>query len=328
MARRNNRRTTLGLGNLVDVLTQGRDARARADEPVRLCVLVDLDAPRELALAVRDALVPRTATASVDVWPLGVRLDALGQAPDAALIIPGSGARDCGQAMRELAGRGVAVGVVVASALDAPEVALDESSAPLVGVVAASDASAVLRKLASWLVRALGEKDVALAAAFPFLRQEVVDGLALRCAVENAALGAVSLVPGSDFPLMTTNQAKLAVQMASCYGAALTPRRAAELAGVVGAGLGYRAVARGVAGLLPGVGSVLKAGIAFGGTMATARGVRASLEGLSPLDGLGRPVASAAPERAKPAAAPTRLPAAEEPPIEYLEIDPDGKARP
>ena len=157
----------------------------------------------------------------------------------------------------------------------------------------------------------------------------MVDALALRCALENAALGAVSLIPGSDFPLMTTNQAKLAVQMSSCYGAPLSPRRAAELVGVVGAGMAYRSCARSVAGLLPGIGNLLKAGIAFGGTMATARGVRASLEGWSPADALGQgrpaPAVSFSPATAGP------LPAAAGPsgdePIEYLEIDPDGKAR-
>lgn len=329
MATKKNRRSALGLGNLLEVLSQGRDSRADADEPLRFCVLVDLDAPRYLALAVRDALVPKTPTATVDVWPLGVQLDAIDEAPDAAVVIPGASATDCAEAVRHMAGLAVPSCLVVPSALDAPDLGPDAQAGDLVGVVAASDAAALPQKLASWLVRAVGEKYVALAAAFPFCRQAVVDGLALRCALENAALGAVSLVPGSDFPLMTTNQAKLAVQMSSCYGASLSPRRAAELAGVVGAGAMYRSCARSVAGLLPGIGNLLKAGIAFGGTMATARGVRASLEGWSPADALGQgrpaPAVSFSPAAAGP------LPAAAGPsgdePIEYLEIDPDGKAR-
>lgn len=332
MASKKNRHSTLGLGNLLDVLSQGRDSRADADEPLRICVLVDLDSPRYLALAVRDALVPKTPTATVDVWPLGVRLDAVGELPDACLVVLGRATADCAEAVRRMAESGVPACMVVPSALDAPEVALGPDAAALVGVVAASEARALPQKLASWLVRSLGEKDVALAAAFPFCRQQVVDGLALRCALENAALGAVSLVPGSDFPLMTTNQAKLAVQMSSCYGAPMTPRRAAELAGVVGAGVAYRACARGAAGLLPGIGNLLKAGIAFGGTMATARGVRASLEGWSPADapGAARPLGDKpfSPEPAPAAPLPAAPAAPGEDPIEYLQIDPDGKARP
>lgn len=329
MATKKNRRSTLGLGNLLEVLSQGRDSRADADEPLKICVLVDLDAPRYLALAVRDALVPKTPTAAVDVWPLGVRLDAIDEPPDAAVVIPGASAADCAEAVRLMAGLVVPSCLVVPSALDAPDLGPDAQAGDLVGVVAASDAAALPQKLASWLVRAVGEKDVALAAAFPFCRQQVVDALALRCALENAALGAVSLIPGSDFPLMTTNQAKLAVQMSSCYGAPLSPRRAAELVGVVGAGMAYRSCARSVAGLLPGTGNLLKAGIAFGGTMATARGVRASLEGwsLSELLGAGG-VSEPAPFSAGPMAPlPTPSEAAGEQPVQYLQIEPDGKAR-
>lgn len=332
MAPKKNRRSTLGLGNLLDVLSQGRDSRADADEPLRICVLVGLDAPRYLALAVRDALVPKTPTATVDVWPLGVRLDAVGELPDACLVVFGRATGDVAAAVRHMAESGVPTCMVVPSALDAPEVDLGADAAALAGVVAASDASALPQKLASWLSRSLAQKDVALAAAFPFCRQEVVDGLALRCALENAALGAVSLIPGSDFPLMTTNQAKLAVQMSSCYGAPMTVRRAAELAGVVGAGACYRSLARGAAGLLPGVGSLLRAGIAFAGTMATARGVRASLEGWAPAAALGASGSSGekpfSPEVAPAAPLPAAPAAPEEAPIEYLEIDPDGKARP
>lgn len=329
MASKKNRRSTLGLGNLLEVLSQGRDSRADADEPLKICVLVDLDAPRYLALAVRDALVPKTPTAAVDVWPLGVRLDAIDEPPDAAVVIPGASAADCAEAVRHMAGLAVPSCLVVPSALDAPDLGPDAQAGDLVGVVAASDAAALPQKLASWLVRAVGEKDVALAAAFPFCRQQVVDALALRCALENAALGAVSLIPGSDFPLMTTNQAKLAVQMSSCYGAPLSLRRAAELVGVVGAGVAYRSCARSVAGLLPSIGNLLKAGIAFGGTMATARGVRASLEGwsLSELLGAGG-VAEPAPFSAGPVAPlPTPSEAAGEQAVQYLQIDPDGKAR-
>ena len=98
---------------------------------------------------------------------------------------------------------------------------------------------------------------------------------------------------------------------------------------MVGAGAMYRSFARSVAGLLPGIGNLLKAAIAFGGTMATARGVRASLEGwsLSELIGVGG-VAEPAPFSAGPVAPlPTPSEAAGEQAVQYLQIDPDGKAR-
>ena len=140
MANKKNRRSALGLGNLLEVLSQGRDSRADADESLRICVLVDLDAPRYLALAVRDALVPKTPTAAVDVWPLGVRLDAIDEVPDAAVVIPGASVTDCAEAARHMAGLGAPTCLVVPSAVDAPELGLGDAATSLVGVVAPANA--------------------------------------------------------------------------------------------------------------------------------------------------------------------------------------------
>ena len=84
-----------------------------------------------------------------------------------------------------------------------------------------------------------------------------------------------------------------------------------------------------MAGLLPGIGNLIKVGIAFGGTMATARGVRASLEGWSLSELLGKGgVAEPAPFSAGPVTPlPTPSEAAGEQPLQYLQIEPDGKAR-
>ena len=120
MANKKNRRSAFGLGNLLEVLSQGRDSRADADESLRICVFVDLDAPRYLVLAVRDALVPKTPTAAVDVWPLGVRLDAIDEVPDAAVVIPGASATGCAEAARHMAGLGAPTCLVVPSAVAAP----------------------------------------------------------------------------------------------------------------------------------------------------------------------------------------------------------------
>ena len=49
----------------------------------------------------------------------------------------------------------------------------------------------------------------------------------------------------------------------------------AELLGVVGAGFGYRTVARTVAGTVPGFGWALKAGMGYAGTHTTARVIHA-----------------------------------------------------
>lgn len=318
------RSSGIGLGNVLDLLSSAKDSRGAADEPVSVCVLVDVDAPRELALAVKALLVPERPTAEVGVWPLGVRLDALGGVPDAALVLCGPAPADVLDAARHFADIGVPVCMVAQSALDLPEAAVADGKAALIGGVAASDAAALSQKLSEWLVASVGDKGIALAAAFGFCRHATASALARRCALENAALGAVSLVPGSDFPLMTTNQAKLAVDMAACYGRELTPRRAAELAGVVGAGLAYRTLARSLVGLVPCLGAALKAGVGYAGTVATARALRLSFDqenqAASDETAAGHQTAAARPERV--ALAPSEVAR------DYLEFDSDGRMRP
>ncbi len=63
----------------------------------------------------------------------------------------------------------------------------------------------------------------------------------------SAAIGAVAFVPGSDMPLMTARQIRLALDITAAYNINVSVETIAELLGVVGAGFGYRTVARTVA---------------------------------------------------------------------------------
>lgn len=268
-------RRKFSVGRALEVLSSGRSSFKGRDESVLVHVHVDPECPRELALAAKGALLAERAGGRVEVFGLEAA-PASDAAPDAAVVV--SGGSDCDALVSSYARSGVPVGVLVEGALDAPRLSLPDQAAALVRVIAASDARTLADKLASWLVGAVG-KPLALAANFPFCRPAVVDLLVTRCAAENAVVGAVSLIPGSDLPIMTANQAKLALDMAAAYGRDVDLSRAVELAGVVGAGLAYRSVARALLGLVPGVGPLLRAGVGYGGTLATGTALRLRLEG-------------------------------------------------
>ena len=76
-------------------------------------------------------------------------------------------------------------------------------------------------------------------------------------------------------PLMTARQIRLALDITSAYNIDMSIETIAELLGVVGAGFGYRTVARTVAGAVPGFGWALKAGMGYAGTHTTARVIHA-----------------------------------------------------
>jgi len=123
------------------------------------------------------------------------------------------------------------------------------------------DAS-IVGRVAERVAARAGEAAWGLARGLPALRGGVSRGLVRRYALANAAVGAAAFVPGADLPALTLNQARLVLRLAAAHGVDPGGPPAVALAGVAAAGLGLRAVARGVAGVLPGLGWALEAGIA------------------------------------------------------------------
>jgi uncharacterized protein (DUF697 family) len=122
--------------------------------------------------------------------------------------------------------------------------------------------------IARALARALGENGTSLAARLPVLREAVCDELIASFAKKNAIVAAAVFVPGVDLPVLTLNQIRLVVRLALAYGEEIDNKRAIELLGVVGAGFGWRAVARELLDVVPVAGWAVKAAIAYTGTRA------------------------------------------------------------
>ncbi len=113
-----------------------------------------------------------------------------------------------------------------------------------------------------------GDKSYALAAKLPRLRKAVCEEIVRSFSKQNAILGAAIFIPGADLPALTLNQIRMVFRIAGAYGAEIDRERAVELLGVLGAGLGFRAVAREVVGVVPVLGWALKGAIAYAGTRA------------------------------------------------------------
>ena len=107
-----------------------------------------------------------------------------------------------------------------------------------------------------------------LAARLPALRPAVVESIVKGFSVQNGVLGVAIFIPGADFPVLTLNQIRMVLRIAAAYGEELDRQSALEVLSVVGAGLGFRAVSRQLAGVVPGLGWVVKGGIAYAGTRA------------------------------------------------------------
>ncbi len=114
----------------------------------------------------------------------------------------------------------------------------------------------------------LGEDGTALAARLPVLRRAVSEELIRSFSRKNAVISAAVFIPGVDMPVLTLNQIRLVLRIALAYGQDIDRQRSVEIAGVVGAGFGLRALARQLLDLIPVAGWVVKGGVAYTGTRA------------------------------------------------------------
>lgn len=142
----------------------------------------------------------------------------------------------------------------------------DDPDAPI--AIDAAAAAALDRRMGEWVVAACREKRLALALSFPFVRRPLSLEAVNATSIQNAGIGLVAFIPGADLPLMTLNQAKMLLQVAAAHGEPMSAARVKELAAIVAGGFACRSFAREVAGVVPGVGWAVKAGVGYAGTKA------------------------------------------------------------
>jgi uncharacterized protein (DUF697 family) len=124
------------------------------------------------------------------------------------------------------------------------------------------------------LARRLGGRATALAARLPVLRDAIVDELIRTTARRNASLAAAAWVPGVDMPALTLSQIRLVLRIALAYGKEVDSSRLPEVVGIVGAGFGFRAVARQLVGRVPIASWATRGVVAYAGTMSVGEAAR------------------------------------------------------
>ncbi len=246
-----------------DVAEGARASEARRRSCVRVAIELEEGAPYDLAYALRDALMPETASGLVHVGR--VRKGAvLRVSPDCdlAIVVAGTSGAAAGVA-RAFSRVGVPCAVVVETSVEAPELA----GTPGVALVSAASPEVLLPKLASWMADSC-RADVALAANFPLCRRAVAERCIRERSAQGAAVGLLPLSGGADMPVLAAGQTLMALDLAGAYGHGPSADRLADVAAVIFAGLASRAVARRVSRVLPGLGWLVRGAVAYGGTAA------------------------------------------------------------
>ena len=125
-----------------------------------------------------------------------------------------------------------------------------------------------VEEIAAAIAARLGEGGTALAARVPVLREPVCAELIERFSRQNGIIGIAVFLPGADFAVLTLNQIRLVLRLAGAHGLEVDQSRLPEVLATLGAGFGFRALARQVLGAVPVAGWVVKGGIAYAGTRA------------------------------------------------------------
>jgi len=181
------------------------------------------------------------------------------------------------EAVLKLADRNdIEVVCVLAGATSRP---LDVPYVPATSVVVIPPGKPVPVAQLGELVASLTEENAyGLAARLPVLREEVVKAIVRSFARQNGILGVAIFIPGADFPVLTLNQLRMTFRIAAAHGEEIDRERIPEILAVVGAGLGFRTIAREALGFLPGLGWAVKGGMAYAGTKALGKAATAYFE--------------------------------------------------
>ncbi|MCL2504376.1 MAG: hypothetical protein FWE94_07295 [Coriobacteriia bacterium] len=249
-----------------DLVATSMKYRAEREKPVRIAVLIDVEAPQDVIDAAKAAFRPQSGNARlhIEVVTPGdeIEVDA-----SADVVIGLAGPGDTLASSLRCARVRAIPSVVLAFGIERMPIA-ERLSQPILDIVAERDADALIASLGRWLVERVSSKRVALAVNFLFMRKAVAVDAVRSTAFQNAVIGGVAIIPGADMPIMTANQAKMVIQIAGAYGQSLGAERIKELATVVAGGFALRAVARQALVLVPGFGWAVKAAIGYSGTLA------------------------------------------------------------
>ena len=126
------------------------------------------------------------------------------------------------------------------------------------------------------VLRVLGDDAVAAGRRNPGLRPAVGQGLVRSASRQSGAIGALPL-PGVDMPALALIQVRLVAQLAALHDRPFGAERALEALAIVGAGFGWRALARSATGLVPVAGWAVRGTVAYGATRAVGEAALARL---------------------------------------------------
>lgn len=305
--------------DISEVLKIATDLKDVEQTPVSVAVLIDGGAPAKLASHVRSAFASEGANVRVTVAYLEDGAVEPRGGEDAAIIVAGKEAL-AGSEASLFRNAGIPAMIVADDAaqasLDAEQAGYPIPDGDVVSPVALDPRLPFLKKrnqereeespeldaatfkvlderMGKWIVEACAEKKLAFALAFPFIRRPLALDSVTATSLQNAAIGFVPFLPGADMPIMTLNQVKMALQIATAYGQPLQADRVKELVVVVASAFACRSVVRAFTKVIPVAGWLFSGLMGFGATEALGRALMEYFEAGGDVVGVAQVVQTA-----------------------------------
>lgn len=264
---------TRGLPGATDIVKHTRRLAKEQSMTVRVVGLVQ-DADDRLILGAR--LSSHTTAGEAVIRDLGPRSAEDVAEADLVVVlvrdVPTAGAS--GHVAEVLARRAHTVVVATLSEPASEDEVAARLDVPAHVVVLAGAADVMPLVAAEKAIRLVGDRKLALCAAFPVFREAGTREVITATAWQNAAVATILAVPGADMPVLTANQIKMVLRLAALYGESIGFERAKEILAVVGSGFVLRTVARELLGFIPALGWAIKGAVAYSGTVALGLAAR------------------------------------------------------
>lgn len=158
-------------------------------------------------------------------------------------------------------------------------------------------------RMGEWIIAACADKKLAFAYSFPFVRRPLALDAVNSTSLQNGAVGLVPFIPGADMPIMTLNQIKMVLQIATAYGQTLDADRIKEIVAIVAGAFLCRNVVRSLTKVIPVAGWVFSGAMGFAATEAMGRAMMEYFEAGGDMVGVAKVMQTARDEATKGAKA-------------------------
>lgn len=311
--------------DIPEILKITTDMKEVASMPISVSMLIDDSANGHLSGHVRAAFASDGAHTRVTVEYIDDEIAEPKSADDMAVIVAGTSPLVGEQAARFRAG-GIPVMVVSDDPVSTTHIAQEAGyPIPTGDVVAPEELASKLpflkrselqapegeiplddeafkrldSRMGEWIIAACSEKKLAFALSFPFVRRPLALDAVNATSLQNGAVGLVPFIPGADMPIMTLNQIKMVLQIATAYGQSLDGDRIKEIVAVVAGAFLCRNVVRSLTKVIPVAGWVFSGAMGFAATEAMGRAMMEYFEAGGDMVGVAKVMQTARDEATK-----------------------------